>query len=202
MEESRDRGENWGGMSTDSSTRGPRRAHRLSPSRACNLLPWYWAPGERGQLAREPGPPAPTPAKCESTTQFKDADVWSLLQFRHCCCCCLVIHSVVPKNSSVPGILGKNTRVGYYALLQGIFPTLGSNPGLPHYRQILYCLSHQGSPNRSREVCLFGEKLINTKLPAISMAPLLSQKALRWYLNESHSALHVPKVKAPSPPDN
>ena len=31
------------------------------------------------------------------------------------------------------------------ALLQGIFPTQGSNPGLPHCRQILYHLSHQGS---------------------------------------------------------
>ena len=31
-------------------------------------------------------------------------------------------------------------------LLQGIFPTQGSNPGLPHWRQILYHLSHQGSP--------------------------------------------------------
>ena len=41
---------------------------------------------------------------------------------------------------------GKNTRVGCHALLQGIFPTQGSNPGLPHCRQILYCLSHQGSP--------------------------------------------------------
>jgi len=27
-----------------------------------------------------------------------------------------------------------------------IFPTQGSNPGLPHSRQILYWLSHQGSP--------------------------------------------------------
>ena len=30
-------------------------------------------------------------------------------------------------------------------LLQGIFPTQGSNPGLPHRRQTLYRLSHQGS---------------------------------------------------------
>ena len=29
------------------------------------------------------------------------------------------------------------------SLLQGIFPTQGSNPGLPHCRQILYCLSHR-----------------------------------------------------------
>ena len=31
------------------------------------------------------------------------------------------------------------------SLLRGIFPTQGSNPGLPHYRQILYQLSHKGS---------------------------------------------------------
>ena len=41
---------------------------------------------------------------------------------------------------------GKNTGVGFHALLQGIFQTLGLNPGLSHCRQILYHLSHQGSP--------------------------------------------------------
>ena len=41
---------------------------------------------------------------------------------------------------------GKNTGVGSHSLLQGIFPTRGSNPGLLHCRQILYHLSHQGSP--------------------------------------------------------
>ena len=35
---------------------------------------------------------------------------------------------------------------GSHSLLQGIYPTHGSNPGLPHSRQILYQLSHQGSP--------------------------------------------------------
>ena len=38
---------------------------------------------------------------------------------------------------------GKNTGVGSHSLLQGIFSTQGSNPGLPHCRQILYHLSHQ-----------------------------------------------------------
>ena len=32
----------------------------------------------------------------------------------------------------------KNTGVGSQSLLQGIFLTQGLNPGLPHYRQILY----------------------------------------------------------------
>ena len=42
--------------------------------------------------------------------------------------------------------LGQNTGVGSLSLLQGIFPTQGSNPGLPHCRQILYQLSYKGSP--------------------------------------------------------
>ena len=42
--------------------------------------------------------------------------------------------------------LGWNTGVGSLSLLQGIFPTLGSNPGRLHCRQILYQLSHKGSP--------------------------------------------------------
>ena len=35
---------------------------------------------------------------------------------------------------------------GQLSLLQGIFPTQGSNPGVPHCRWILYQLSHKGSP--------------------------------------------------------
>ena len=41
---------------------------------------------------------------------------------------------------------GQNTVVGSLSLFQGIFPTQGSNPGLPHCRRILYQLSHKGSP--------------------------------------------------------
>ena len=41
---------------------------------------------------------------------------------------------------------GKSTGVGCHFLLQGIFPTQELNPGLPHCRQTLYHLSHQGSP--------------------------------------------------------
>ena len=48
-----------------------------------------------------------------------------------------------PPSSSVHGASpGKNTGVGYHFLLQGVFPTQGSNLGLPHCRQILYHLSH------------------------------------------------------------
>ena len=46
-----------------------------------------------------------------------------------------------PRNSP-----GQNTGVCSLSPLQGIFPTQGSNPGLPHCRWILYQLSHKGSP--------------------------------------------------------
>ena len=38
-------------------------------------------------------------------------------------------------------------EVGSLCLLHRIFPTQGSNPGLPHCRRTLYQLSHQGSPH-------------------------------------------------------
>ena len=74
--------------------------------------------------------------------------------------CAVLSHSVVsdsfwlhalsnPPGSSVHGDSpGKNTGVSCHALLQGIFPTQGSNPSLPRCRWILYCLSHQGSPRK------------------------------------------------------
>ena len=46
-----------------------------------------------------------------------------------------------PQNSP-----SQNTGMGSLSLLQGIFPTQGSNPGLPHCRRILYQLSREESP--------------------------------------------------------
>ena len=47
---------------------------------------------------------------------------------------------------TVHGILQARILEGSLSLLQGIFPSQGSNPGLPHCRRILYQLSYQGSP--------------------------------------------------------
>ena len=75
---------------------------------------------------------------------------------RTCCVLCLVaqLHPTVcnpmachpPGSSVLRDSLGKNTGVGCHALLQGIFPTQGSNPGLLHCRQILY-QEPSGKPN-------------------------------------------------------
>ena len=70
---------------------------------------------------------------------------------------CLVSQSCLtlcdPVDSSPPGSSvhedspGRNTGVGCHALLQGIFPTQGWNPGLLCCGRILYQMSHQGSGN-------------------------------------------------------
>ena len=68
------------------------------------------------------------------------------------CCAQLCQTLCDPMDCSLPGSSvhgdspSKNTGVGCHALLQGIFPTQGLDPGLPHCRWILYHLSHQGSP--------------------------------------------------------
>ena len=72
------------------------------------------------------------------------------------CVLCLVARLYTtlcnPTDSSLPGSSapgdspGKNSGVDFHALLQGIFPTQGSNPGLQHCRRILYHMKHQGSP--------------------------------------------------------
>ena len=71
-------------------------------------------------------------------------------------CCAVLSHSVqfdslwphglYPARLLSPwGLSRQNTRVSYHAL-KGIFSIQGSNTGFPHCRQILYHLSHQGSP--------------------------------------------------------
>ena len=79
---------------------------------------------------------------------------------RHVAVLCLVAHSCLilcdPMDYSLTGSSvhgdspGKNTGVGFHVLLQGIFPSQGSNPHLPHCRWILYRLSHQGGWNCSQ----------------------------------------------------
>ena len=60
--------------------------------------------------------------------------------------CSVVSDSLQPHGLYSPrNSLGQNTGVGSLFLLQGIFPTQGWNPGLPHFRWILYQLNYQGS---------------------------------------------------------
>ena len=84
--------------------------------------------------------------------------LWDMEYTMECCAVlCLVTQLCLtlfdPMDCGPPGFSvrgdssGKNTQVGCPALLQEIFPTQGSNPGLPHCRQILHHLRHQESPS-------------------------------------------------------
>ena len=95
-----------------------------------------------------------------------------------------------PRNSP-----GQNTGVGSHSLPQAIFPTQGSNPGLPHCRWILYQLSPKGSPrilewvaypfssrsswprNQNGVSCIAGRFFINwaTRETLVSVFALFSQ---------------------------
>ena len=56
-------------------------------------------------------------------------------------------NSLQPHGPSSPwNSPGQNTGVSSLSLLQGIFPTQGSNPVLPLCRRILYQLSYKGNP--------------------------------------------------------
>ena len=67
------------------------------------------------------------------------------------------VHSLGPHGLQPTRLLrpwdspGKNTGVGCHFLLQEIFLTQGLNPGLPHCRQMLYHLSHQGNHTNKKQ---------------------------------------------------
>ena len=86
-----------------------------------------------------------------------------------------------PRNSP-----GQNTGMGSLLLLQGIFPTQGLNSGLLHFRQILYQLSHKGSPRIlewvaypfSCDLSYPGTKLVYPSLQANTLSTDLSVQSL------------------------
>ena len=102
--------------------------------------------------------------------------------------------------SGIDSQSGKNTGVGSHSLLQGILPTQSSNLGLPHCRQILYCLSCQGSPQSLLKKCKnktqqkpCWRKFNNTHLHYYSSSGFLtSYSTLRIYNIDMH--IHVHKV--------
>ena len=118
-----------------------------------------------------------------------------LFSLRLCCVLCSVAQSCLtlcnPMERSLPGSSvhgdspGKNTGAGCHALLQGIFPTQGSNPGLPHCRWILYHLSHQGSPSLKIISCQFSLCYCSNilhKVPYLCMCQVHSVYSVHYFV--------------------
>ena len=84
--------------------------------------------------------------RCDFEQITKSLWKWKIMLVVQLCPTLCDFMDCSPAGSSVRGNFpGQNTGVGGLSLLQGIFPTQGSNPGLPHCRWILYEQSHQGS---------------------------------------------------------
>ena len=97
-----------------------------------------------------------------------------------------------PPGSSVQGDSpGKNTGVGCPCLLQGIFLSQGSNPGLLHCRWLLYQLSHQGSPfglylHKNEDASKGGRWLdfLLAKCCCESVSPCVSTGLSAWHVGD------------------
>ena len=93
------------------------------------------------------GVPAPLSLLPLALQTRERGEVWSRYSASKCKCMSLNHARLRPRGLYSPwDSPGQKTGAGSLSLLQGIFPTQGSNPGLPHCRQILYQLSHKGSP--------------------------------------------------------
>ena len=77
---------------------------------------------------------------------WSDLAVAACLITQSCPTLCDPMECSLPDSSVHENSPGKNTGVVCHAILEGIFPPQGSNPGLLHCQQILYHLSHLGSP--------------------------------------------------------
>ena len=105
-----------------------------------------------------------------------------------------------PMGCSLPGSFAHGllqTRIleCCHALFQGIFPTQGSNPGPLHCRQILYHLSHQGSPPSPLKVKVLIAQLyptlcnlIDCSPPGSSVPGILQARILDWVAMSSQGS--------------
>ena len=126
------------------------------------------------------------------------------------CCCWVasVVSDSVRPHRRQPARLprpwdspGKNTGVGHHALLQGIFPTQGSNPGLLHCRQILYQLSHQGSLYTCMNMCVKAYLLCTHEIIShwtIKMFLIMDEFSNKcWWGWKQNLTLWIQPVKSP-----
>ena len=78
---------------------------------------------------------------------------------------------------------GQNTGVGSLSLLQGIFPTQGWNPDLPHGRWIPYQLSRKGSPKENQSWIITGRTDAEAEAPVLWLIDTKS-----WLIGEEPDA--------------
>ena len=84
----------------------------------------------------------------------------------------------------------QNIGVGSLSLLQGIFPTQGLKPGFPHCRQILYELSHKGSPRILEWVAYHFSKGSFQPRNRTEVSCIVGRFFTSWAMQEAQSYMH------------
>ena len=141
---------------------------------------------------------------------FKTCDTVPLIYM----CGCLVAQSRPslwdPMDCSPPGSSvhenspGQNSGVGCHALFQGIFPTQGSNPGLPHCRWILYHLSLKGSPRILEWVAYPFSRRSSWPRSQTGVACIAGEFFTSWATREARTDLYqsqIPHISSTIPLD-
>ena len=82
---------------------------------------------------------------------------------------------------------GQNTWVGSLSLLHGIFPTQRLNPGLLDCRQILYQLSHKGSPRIPEWVAYPFSSRSSRPRNRTGVSCFAGRFFTNWAMREAHS---------------
>ena len=102
--------------------------------------------------------------------------------------CCAMLSFSVMSDSLWPhwDFLGKNTRAGCHAFLQGIFPSQGSNPGLLHFRRILYHRCYQGNPRILEWVAYFFSRGSSSPRNQTRVSCITSRFFTSWATREAH----------------
>ena len=80
----------------------------------------------------------------------------------------------------------QNTGLGSLSLLQGIFPTQGLIPGLPHCRRILYQLSHKGSPKILKWVAYPFSRVSSQPRNQTGVSCIAGWFFTNWAISEAH----------------
>ena len=81
----------------------------------------------------------------------------------------------------------QNTGVGSLSLLQGIFPIQGLNPGALHCRQILYQLSHKGSPRKLEWVAYPFSRGSSWPRNQTGVSCIAARLFTSWAIRENHN---------------
>ena len=89
---------------------------------------------------------------------------------------------------------GQNTGVGSLSLLQGIFPTQGSNPGPLHYRWIRYQLSHKGSPRTLEWVAYPFSSASSQPRNQTRVSCIVGEFFTNWVIREVHISLNYTTI--------